>query len=113
MATGKKLEARTSKITISVWTPIWSKLEKTLQSACLKRDAYIAALLDRELAELEQELPIGNSEEARQFIGRQLRALLESNYTPLSIAVPAQTATKLEAICRDRRIVRDAFFNRL
>lgn len=102
-----------TKITINVWTPVWSKLEKIFQAACLRRDAYIAALIERELPELEREVAVANSEKARQFIERQLRALLENHSTPLSIALPLETARKLDALCKDRGIVRDAFFNRL
>lgn len=108
-----KGKTKPSKITISVWQPIWSKLEKQLEAACLKRDAYIGALLNRELDYLEQEMPIANSEEAEKFIDSQLRALMEQNFTPLSIALQPEVAQKLERVCTSRRIVRDAFFNRL
>lgn len=106
-------EPKTSKITINVWRPVWSKLEKRLEAACLKRDAYIGALIDRELDHLQAEMSIANSESAEQFISKQLRALLQNNSTPLSIALRPEIAKKLETVCSERRIVRDAFFNRL
>lgn len=105
--------AKTSKITINVWRPVWSKLEKKLDAACLKRDAYIASLINRELDYLQEEMPIANSEDAEKFVDRQLRALLDQNSTPLSIALPPEVAKKLERICSEKRIVRDSFFNRL
>jgi len=113
MTAKTKSDQKLTKITVTIWAPVWRKLEQALQKACLKRDAYIAALIERELLELEREVAVPNSEKARQFIERQLRALLESNATPLSISLPPETARKLDAICKDRRIVRDAFLNRL
>jgi hypothetical protein len=112
MKTGKA-KGKASKITISVWQPVWSKLEKRLETGCLKRDAYIGALINRELDYLQEEMPIANSEAAENFIEKQIRALLEQNFTPLSIALQPEVAQKLEKVCADRRIVRDAFFNRL
>lgn len=112
MKTGKG-KGKASKITISVWQPVWSKLEKQLETGCLKRDAYIGALINRELDYLEKEMPIPNSEAAENFIEKQIRALLEQNFTPLSIALQPEVAQKLEKVCVGRRIVRDAFFNRL
>src|SRR6266540_198985 len=112
MKTGKD-KGKASKITISVWRPVWSKLEKKLDEGCLKRDAYIGTLINRELDYLEQEMPIANSEDAESFIGKQLRALLDQNFTPLSIALQPEVAKKLEKVCAEKRIVRDSFFNRL
>jgi hypothetical protein len=112
MKTGKAHKGA-SKITISVWSPVWSRLEKKLDAACLKRDAYIGTLINRELDYLEEEMPIANSEEAEQFIDKQLRALLQQNFTPLSIALQPEIAKKLEKVCAERRIVRDSLFNRL
>lgn len=112
MKTGKA-NGKASKITISVWRPVWSKLEKRLEKGCLKRDAYIGMLINRELDYLQDEMPIANSKEAENFIQKQIRALLEQNFTPLSIALQPDVAQKLEKVCADRRIIRDAFFNRL
>ncbi len=109
----KKGKSKTSKITINVWRSVWSKLEKRLETACLKRDAYIGMLINWELDRLEAEMPIANSEAAEQFIEKQLRALLHQNYTPLSIALAPEVAKKLERVCKEKRIVRDSFFNRL
>ncbi len=100
------------KITISVWQPVWSRLEKALDVACLKRDAYIGALINRELDHLANEIPVANSEGAQQYIDKQLRALL-SDSTPLSLALDVEVVEKLDAVCKQRRIVRDSFFNRL
>jgi hypothetical protein len=109
----KSSSTKASKITINTWRPVWSKLEKQLEDACLKRDAYIGSLIDCELEHLEDEMPIANSEAAQKFIDKQLRALLDQNSTPLSIALRPQTAANLERVCSAKRIVRDSFFNRL
>lgn len=109
----KSTQQKSSKVTVSVWRPVWSKLEKKLESACLNRDAYISALVDREVDHLQDEMPIANSESARQFINKQLRALINLDSTPLSIALAPEVAAKLNKACAEKRIVRDAFFNRL
>lgn len=102
-----------SKVTITVWRPVWSKLEKQLESACLKRDAYVDALIDHELDHLDAEMAIANSDDAQRFIDKQLRALINANATPLSLALSSETLRKLEGICKRKKVVRDAFFNRL
>src|SRR5688500_8591236 len=94
---------RTSKITINAWRPVWSRLEKQLDEACLKRDAYIGSVIDCELEYLEQEMPIANSEASQKFIDRQLRALLHQNSTPLSIALQPRTKEALERVCTSKR----------
>jgi hypothetical protein len=104
---------KASKITINVWRPVWSRLEDKLDNACLKRDAFIGSLIACELDYLEAEMPIANSEAAQKYIDKQLRALLDQNSTPLSIALLPETAARLEKVCSTRRIVRDSFFNRL
>lgn len=109
----KPITRKSSKITVSVWRPVWSKLEKKLDAACLNRDAYLSALVDREVGHLQDEMPIANSEEARQFINKQLRVLIHLDTTPLSIALSPDVAARLNAVCEEKRVVRDAFFNRL
>jgi len=109
----KHTPRKSSKITVSVWRPVWSRLEKKLESACLNRDAYISSLVSRELDHLKDEMPIANSEEAERFINKQLRALITHDATPLSIALSPAVANRLNTICEEKRIVRDSFFNRL
>ena len=107
----KTKAGKPAKITIQVWRPIWSKLEKKLEAACLRRDAYIGKLVEKELDYLEEEMPIANSEAAEKFIDSQFRAL--QDFTPLSIALKPETAARLVQVCSSKRIVRDSFFNRL
>jgi len=109
----KSTVRKSSKITVSGWRPVWSRLEKKLESACLNRDAYLSALVNREIDHLQEEMPIANSEEAARFINKQLRALINHDATPLSFALSPQVALKLNSVCEEKRIVRDAFFNRL
>lgn len=104
-------EIKTTKVTINVWRPVWSRLEAQIVRACLKRDAYIDKLINREIELLDAEVSIPNSEIARKYIGQQLRSL--SDFTPLSIALDSKTAEKIDDVCSRKRIVRDSFFNRL
>lgn len=107
----RKQKGKTTKITINVWRPVWSRLEAKIAKACLKRDAYLNALIDREIDRLDAEVSISNSEIARKYISQQLRSL--SDFTPLSIALDRKTVDKIDDVCSRKRIVRDSFFNRL
>jgi len=63
-----------------------------------------------ELDYLEKEVGTPNSPEARQFIRRSLKDLRRSSTT---VKLRSKTIARLNAICRSKRVVRDAFFNRI
>jgi hypothetical protein len=98
------------KITIKVWTPLLLKLNAKLLAACLRRDAFIAMVLATELEHLDTEVSIPNSREAHRWISKQL-AGIPRRIT--SLALPKSLVAELDRICASKRIVRDAFFNRL
>jgi hypothetical protein len=66
--------------------------------------------LATELDHLEQEVPKENSKEAQRYIAHHLRTLRRSSTW---LRLDSATVKRLDDICRKKRIVRDAFFNRL
>ena len=98
------------KITVKIWRPIIDKLESNLDSQCLRRDAYLAKVLGVELDHLDAEVSIPNSQASYDYVLDELDRL---DRKPVSLALPPDLTKKLNAICDRKRIVRDAFFNRL
>jgi hypothetical protein len=107
MATGKQ------KIATRIWIPLLDKFEKRINSACLRRDAYLTKVLEHELDRLEDAARFcgdSNSEAARQFIASRLDALPRKLVT---LTLPEALVQRLDDLCDRKRIVRDSFFNRL
>jgi hypothetical protein len=100
----------TPKISVKIWRPIIRKLDAKIDSACLRRDAYLAKVLEVELDWLEQEVSIPNSQASYDFVFERLDRL---DRKLVSLALPPELTTRLTEICHRKRIVRDAFFNRV
>lgn len=98
------------KISVKIWRPIIDKLDAKIEASCLRRDAYLAKLLEGELAELDREVCLPNSQAAHDHIFEELDKL---DRKLVSLALPPALAERLKEICARKRIVRDAFFNRL
>jgi hypothetical protein len=98
------------KISVKIWRPIIDKLDAKLDAACLRRDAYLAKLLTNELDQLDAEVSLANSPAAHDFTFKRLDAL---DRKLVSIALEPKLSDRMHAICSAKRIVRDAFFNRL
>ena len=98
------------KISVKIWKPILVKLDQKLDAACLRRDAYLAKLLEAELPHLDREVSIENSQASYNYVASQLDKF---DRKPVSLALPPELTTRLNEICAAKRIVRDAFFNRL
>jgi len=97
------------KISVKIWRPILDKLEAKIESACLRRDAYLAKVLEVELNWLDQEVSIPNSEASYDYVLARLDRL---DRKLVSLALPHELTARLNDICSRKRIVRDAFFNR-
>jgi len=100
----------TPKISVKIWRPILDKLDEKLESACLRRDAYLSKILKTEVEMLDQEVSIPNSQESYDFVSRELDKL---DRKLVSLALPLEISARLNEVCATKRIVRDAFFNRL
>jgi len=98
------------KISVKIWRPILDKLEAKIESACLRRDAYLAKVLEVELDWLDQEVSIPNSQAS---YGHVLERLDRLDRKLVSLALPPELTARLNDICSRKRIVRDAFFNRV
>lgn len=97
-------------VTVKVWKRVMEKFDEKIEAACLRRDAYLGRVLEIELPHLLKEVPHPNSETVCKFIALQLDLL---DRKPVSVKLPPQLVQELDRICADRRIPRDAFFNRL
>ncbi len=98
------------KISVKIWRPILAKLDQKFDAACLRRDAYLAKLLDTELPRLDSEVSIANSQASYDYVASKLDNL---DRKLVSLALPPDLTARLNEICSRKHIVRDAFFNRL
>ncbi|MFZ2987000.1 hypothetical protein, partial [Ideonella sp.] len=98
------------KITVQIWQRAAQRLEETLRDACFRRDAYLAKVIENELAWLDHEVSIPNSPEANRYVTQELAKLPRKAVT---MRLPQALVERLAEICERKRIVRDAFFNRL
>ena len=98
------------KISVKIWRPILEKLDKKLDDACLRRDAYLNKVLEVELGFLDEEVSIPNSPAAYSFVANCVDSL---DRKLVSLALRPDLVERLNEICSRKRIVRDAFFNRL
>lgn len=98
------------KITVQVWQRAAQRLEETLRDACFRRDAYLAKVIENELAWLDREVSIPNSPEAHRYVTQELAKLPRKAVT---MRLPQALVERLAEVCERKRIVRDAFFNRL
>lgn len=100
----------TPKISVKIWRPIIKKLDEKLETACLRRDAYLAKLLAVELDHLDDEVSIPNTQASYDYVF----SLLDTFDRKLvSLALPQELTIRLNEICTQKKIVRDAFFNRI
>src|SRR6266567_5684 len=95
-----------SKILVSVWDVLLEALNRRVEHACLRRDAFLERVISAELPLLEKEISTPNSVEARECIAKHLK-LLPSK--PLTLHLAPPTIKRLDEICRQKKIVRDAF----
>jgi hypothetical protein len=100
---------KTTKISTKIDRRILRKFEEKLEAACLRRDAFLNRVLEDELPHLDEEVA-ENSSEAHQFITNRLDQLARKQ---VSLALRSDLVEHLNDICERKRIVRDAFFNRL
>jgi hypothetical protein len=99
-----------TKTTIKVWAPLADKLEARMNELCLRRDQFLTRLLALEVEHLDQEVAVPNSEAVHNHL---LWAFKQLNSKGVSLALPPDLVERINAVCKHKRIVRDAFFNRL
>jgi len=99
-----------SKTSIRVWNKSAQWVDKRMKSACMQRDAYLTRFLEHEVPLLDEEVAIPNSKKSYDYISNQLDKLPRKL---VSISIPTALLEKLNTICTNKKIVRDAFFNRV
>lgn len=100
-----------AKISIRIWLPLLDRFNNLLQEACLRRDPYLAKLLETEVTALDREVCLANSLDSQQHVAEALESLGELKLVTLTL--PRDLVVRLNEVCARKRIVRDAFFNRL
>lgn len=105
-----KLLKTAPKISVKIWRPLIEAFDTKIAAACLRRDAYLNKVLEVELNWLDQEVYIPNSQASYDYVFGQLDQL---DRKIVSLALSPGVTTRLNEICSRKRIVRDAFFNRL
>lgn len=98
------------KMTVKVWKPILEKLDAKLDSACLRRDAYLAEVLSNEIERLDEEVAIPNSPGGYEYVAANLDLL---DRKLVSLAFPVDVINRINEVCERKQIVRDAWFNRV
>lgn len=98
------------KIAVKIWQPVMDKLDKKIDAACLRRDAYISKVLAIEVEYIDEEVTEPNSEAARDYVLAKLKLLPTKVIT---FTMPVDLIDRIDAICSQKRIVRDAIFNRV
>lgn len=98
------------KISTKIWLPVIEKLESKMDAACLRRDAYLNKVLEVELGYLDKEVVLTNSMAAQSFVTDRLNQLDRKS---VSLALRPDLVERLNDICIRKRIVRDAYLNRL
>ncbi|HXL86096.1 MAG TPA: hypothetical protein VN927_02760, partial [Gemmatimonadaceae bacterium] len=98
------------KISVKIWRPIIDKLDAKIATACLRRDAYLNKVLEVELDWLDEEVSIPNSQASYDYV---FDLLDRFDRKLVSLALPTALTARLNEICSRKRIVRDAFFNRI
>lgn len=99
------------KTTVRLSGALKARLDVALTRACLKRDAYLNRVLEREIGEIDRELRTSNSPAALAYISLSLKRLGTRDLVTLTLR--ADLVEKLDDVCARKRVCRDAFFNRI
>ena len=98
------------KISVKLWRPIIEKFDLKIEAACLRRDSYLNKVLEVELDWLDHEVSVPNSQASYEYV---FSCLDQLDRKLVSLALSPQLTERLNEICSRKRIVRDAFFNRI
>lgn len=104
------MDHKAKKISVKIWLPALKKFDEKLENACIRRDAYLNKVLEKELKHLDKEVALPNSQIATDFIRDRLNQL---DRKLVSLALREDLVARLDDICKTKLIDRDAFFNRL
>lgn len=103
------MEDRT-QLSTKTWRPLMDEFTGLVESACLRRDAYLDKVFAHEARKLKDEIQHPNSPEAREYLQRKLDEL---ERVPLNLALSRGTIDSMNRACEDLNMVRDCFINRI
>jgi hypothetical protein len=106
----KLIQRDEQKISVKIWQPLIATFNEKVKTACLRRDPFLASVLTHELPLLDLEISVANSVAAEKFVAERLDQM---DRKLVSLALPPALTAQLNDICTHKRIVRDAFFNRV
>jgi hypothetical protein len=98
------------KILVGIAGNLLDALNRLCDAGCFRRDALLEQIIAGELDNLEREVTKANSEQAYQHINQHVKLLRRTSVT---LSIEGKTANRLDEICERKRLVRDAFVNRL
>ena len=98
------------KTSVRIWKPLLEEFDRVMEASCLRRDAYLSQLIASEIKYLDEEVAVPNSEAAFAYISQQLERIPRKLIT---LTLKPEVTERVNAVCREKRIARDAFFNRL
>lgn len=102
-------EINKTKILVKVHEPLIAIMQHKIDSACLKRDAYLDKALRVEAELLRKEIATPNSDKAKNYIAAQLSDL---KLKPLNLLLSTETVDLINEVCKEKNVPRDAFMNR-
>lgn len=100
----------TQKVSVKLWRNLIYRLDQKVEAACLRRDSWLSKIIAVEVARLDKDVSVPNSDQASKFISEQLDGLDRKLVT---LTLDAAVAERLNEVCAVKSIVRDAFLNRL
>ena len=90
--------------------PVLRKFRTKIESACLRRDAYLDHVFAHEAKALKDEIPCPNSPEARAYLQRRLEEL---DRIPVNFSLSPATIEAVNRACKELNVIRDCFINRV
>jgi hypothetical protein len=93
-----------------VWRPLLVEFSRTVERACLRRDAYLDHVFAHEAKVLKDEIPCRNSPEARVYLQSRLEDL---ERVPVNFSLSPSTIEAVNRACEELNVIRDCFINRV
>ncbi len=93
-----------------VWQPLFRGFSRTIERACLRRDAYLDHVFAHEAKALKQEIPCRNSPAARTYLQNELEKL---DRVSVNFSLSPTTIDSVNRVCEELNVVRDCFINRV
>lgn len=93
-----------------IWRPLFISLNRIIERACLRRDAYLDHVFTHEAKLLPEEIPRSNSREARSYLQSKLEEL---ERVPVNFSLSPTAIEAINLACDQRNVIRDCFINRV